>query len=267
MMTPLRLGYLLSGLLHAAVVAAFSLSWQQEIPAVEQDRPLTLNLALFEPAQAAPAAPVPREEPQPEPEPQVVEEPPPPQPLRQQEEIEPPLEPRPTPVVERTEPKPAVKPRKVVKRVNKPRPLTKKPIEARSQKPRQIESKPAVTTSASNPPDTLASTAKPQPVATAVDVQEKQHYLAALAAKINRSKYYPIGSRRRGEEGKVVVRFVVQKNGDLTEITVVESSGSRRLDAAALKTLRRVTPFRPIPAALNRDSWPISVPIAFSLSG
>jgi hypothetical protein len=34
-----------------------------------------------------------------------------------------------------------------------------------------------------------------------------------------------------------------------------------------LKTLRRVTPFRPIPEALDRDNWPISVPIAFSLRG
>jgi protein TonB len=113
----------------------------------------------------------------------------------------------------------------------------------------------------------LAAVAEPRPVVPAADAQEKQHYLAALAAKINRSKYYPTGSRRRGEEGRVVVRFIVQRNGDLTDLTVVESSGSRRLDAAALKTLRRVTPFQPIPDAINRDHWPISVPIAFSLSG
>jgi protein TonB len=257
-MTPLRLGFLLSGLLHVAVVAAFSLTWEQDIPAVDESRPLTLNLALFKPAQAAPAPPVPLEEPQGERKPQqVAEEPPPPQPPERQKKITPAVEPRPTPVVKRVAPKAPAKPRPVVRRVKDPKPVTKK----------RTQAKPVEATRIASPSVALASVTEPQPVASAAELQEKQHYLAALAAKINRSKYYPFGSRRRGEEGKVVVRFVVQKNGDLTDLTIVESSGSRRLDAAALKTLRRVAPFRPIPEALNRDHWPISVPIAFSLSG
>ena len=256
-MTPLRLGFLLSGLLHMAVVAAFSLTSEQDIPAVDESRPLTLNLALFKPAQAAPVPPVPLEEPQGERKPQQVVEEPPPQPLEQQKKITPAVEPRPTPVVKRVAPKSPAKPRPVVRRVNKPKPVTKK----------RTQAKPVEATRIASPSVALASVAEPQPVTSVPELQEKQHYLAALAAKINRSKYYPLGSRRRGEEGKVVVRFVVQKNGDLTDLTIVESSGSRRLDAAALKTLRRVAPFRPIPEALNRDHWPISVPIAFSLSG
>jgi protein TonB len=48
---------------------------------------------------------------------------------------------------------------------------------------------------------------------------------------------------------------------------VTESSGSRRLDEAALKTLRRISPFQPIPEALARDAWSITVPIAFHLNG
>lgn len=266
MITPLRLGFLLSGLLHVAIVAAFSVSWQQDIPAVDQARPLTLSLAVFQPAQAAPP-PVPVQELPSAPEPQVAEEPPAPQPVEQQEETAPPVEPRSAPVAESTEPQPAEKRRKVVKRVEKPKPVKRKPIKARSLQPGKTESKPVKTAAVPNPPVIPANAEKPQPVAVSVGLQEKQHYLAALAAKINRSKYYPIGSRRRGEQGKVVVHFVVQKNGDLTGISIVESSGSKRLDAAALKTLKRVSPFRPIPDALNRDRWPISVPIAFSLSG
>jgi protein TonB len=106
-----------------------------------------------------------------------------------------------------------------------------------------------------------------KPAAQAADAQQSQHYLAALAASIDRRKYYPRASRRRGEEGRVVVSFVIRKTGELTDLKVTESSGSRRLDEAALKTLRRISPFQPIPEALARDAWSITVPIAFHLNG
>ncbi|MGB5569918.1 MAG: TonB family protein, partial [Sedimenticolaceae bacterium] len=112
-----------------------------------------------------------------------------------------------------------------------------------------------------------AEVERPQPEVPLIDVQKRQHYLAALAARINRSKYYPRASRRRGEEGTVVVSFVIQRDGELTDFVVTESSGHERLDTAALKTLRRVTPFEPIPDVIGRDQWPISVPIAYSLGG
>ena len=260
MTTPLRLGFLFSGMLHVAVVAAFSLSSDQEIPALDEPRPLTLRLAVFKPAQAAPRV----EQAQPE---LVTEQPIPPD---KQMKTTPPAETPPEPVAKQVEPSPPIpKPEPAAKRVSSPKPAPKPRTEKKPEKVKASKAKPQEVSPAplAIPTVALASAAKPQPVTAVLDSQEKQHYLAALAAKINRSKYYPMGSRRRGEEGKVVVRFIVQKNGDLTDLTVVESSGSRRLDAAALKTLRRVTPFRPIPDALNRDHWPISVPIAFSLGG
>ena len=90
-------------------------------------------------------------------------------------------------------------------------------------------------------------------------------YLSALVAQIDRAKYYPRKSRRRGEEGTVVVRFVIQRDGRLDDIVIVRSSGVERLDEAAQQTLRKLGRTRPIPDALQRDNWPISVPIAFNL--
>lgn len=103
-----------------------------------------------------------------------------------------------------------------------------------------------------------------QPVA---EMQIQTHYLAAVVSRIQRNKYYPRKARRRGEEGQVVVSFVIRKDGALEGIAVSVSSGHRRLDEAALKTLRRASPLPPIPDALRRDRWAISVPIAFSLRG
>ncbi len=257
MTSSLRLGFLASGMLHVAVVAAFSLQTQAEIPAVDEPRPLTLQLAMFEPAGTVEAQRVPVE---PEPPPPVVE-PEPPTPVMEPEPVEPP----PPPVIEQVRPQRApAKPRKVEKRRVLKQPKSKPP-RPEPVRPREPSPKPTEPSPAPNPTVKLVA-AKPRPAAPAF-AQERQHYLAALAANINRKKYYPLGSRRRGEEGTVVVSFVVQRNGELTDLAVVESSGSRRLDAAALKTLQRVTPFRPIPDTLQRDRWPITVPIAFRLKG
>lgn len=265
--TPLRLGFLLSGLLHVAAVTAFSLTSEQEIPAIEDTRPLTLQLAMFKPEQAAPAPPVFVQEP-PElqlpvedPSPQLVEEP--------QQDIAPPPEPPPPEPVARTErPEPPMpKPIQPVKRVSTPKPVTRKRASVEPAKIKPRETKPVTRPPAPSSSAPLAAVAKPRAMRPTVDLQTKMHYLAALAAKINSSKYYPLSSRRRGEQGKVVVHFVVQKNGELTDLSIAESSGSRRLDAAAIKTLKRASPFLPIPDSLERDRWSVSVPIAFSLSG
>lgn len=93
----------------------------------------------------------------------------------------------------------------------------------------------------------------------------RRAYLADLVAAIHRNKFYPRQSRRRREQGTVVVAFTIEKDGTLSDVRVTNSSSIARLDRAALKTLSRLSPFRPIPAGLARDRWPIRVPIEFSL--
>ena len=52
---------------------------------------------------------------------------------------------------------------------------------------------------------------------------------------------YPRISRRRGEEGKVVLSVHVLSNGTVSDVTILQSSGYRRLDAAAMNGARQTT--------------------------
>jgi len=249
----LRIALLISVSVHLAVAAVLSRSWRAPEPAItQQASPLTLRLTVLQPSQPAAVERLPVEhavsasaavEPE---RPRVakpVEQPP----VDAQRHAEParPVQPRPQ--------------RQVSRSVDRPRP-TPKP---RESVPREAQPEPEQAVSVAK----AASIEAVKPAAPAADAQQRQHYLAALAASIDRRKYYPRVSRRRGEEGRVVVSFVIRKTGELTDLTVTESSGSRRLDEAALKTLRRISPFQPIPEALARDAWPITVPIAFHLNG
>jgi protein TonB len=250
-MSSLRVGFLVSGLLHVAVVAAFTQSSREPAPVAEQSRPLTMKLAVFEPPPPAPGV-----------RPQDVDQPPATVAEQSVEPVKAVLEtapPEPLPVVKRTK-SPAVAKQAIEP---KPRPVEKRAVTAQAKRPRTA----APVRRAQHPTVAAAPVAVERPPPVTIDVEAKQHYLAALAAQIDRRKYYPRAARRLGEEGRVVVHFVIQRNGELTDLRVTESSGSPRLDEAALKTLRRVTPFKPIPVGFGSDQWPISVPITFSLRG
>lgn len=75
---------------------------------------------------------------------------------------------------------------------------------------------------------------------------------------------YPATSRRRGEEGKVVLRVHVTPEGRSAAIEVKASSGHERLDAAAREA---VAHWRFVPAQRGDEpvaAW-VVVPIVFSL--
>ena len=53
------------------------------------------------------------------------------------------------------------------------------------------------------------------------------------------SVQYPSVSQNDGDEGTVTLRFIVQPDGSVSDIRIARSSGHPRLDAAAVRSLRR----------------------------
>jgi len=94
--------------------------------------------------------------------------------------------------------------------------------------------------------------------------------LATIAARAdpaylnNPPPAYPHLSRRRGEEGQVILRVHVLRTGRADAVEVAESSSHARLDEAAREAVRgwRFVPARQGEAAV--DSW-LRVPIVFRL--
>jgi periplasmic protein TonB len=77
---------------------------------------------------------------------------------------------------------------------------------------------------------------------------------------------YPPASRRLGEQGRVVLRVLVSLDGQPDQVEVRTSSGSPRLDTAALDTVRR---WKFVPARQGERpvaAW-VLVPISFRLEG
>lgn len=76
---------------------------------------------------------------------------------------------------------------------------------------------------------------------------------------------YPAASKRMGEEGKSVIRVLINEKGRAERVEVQKSSGSSRLDDAAKQAVMRAL-FKPY----MEDGKPLPVfaivPINFQLS-
>jgi protein TonB len=77
-------------------------------------------------------------------------------------------------------------------------------------------------------------------------------------------KSYPDLARRRGQEGTVVVRFTVDRDGRVQDVSLVHSSGSDALDEAAQALLANARlPAFPPEMAMARQT--LTVPIRYRL--
>jgi TonB family protein len=90
----------------------------------------------------------------------------------------------------------------------------------------------------------VARSGAPTPPAAAADsAPRKTRAVKRVEASIDwnscRQPDYPNRSKDRGEQGIVTLLFSLDANGDVLDGTIKQSSGSDRLDEAALRAIRK----------------------------
>ncbi len=92
---------------------------------------------------------------------------------------------------------------------------------------------------------------------TSVDTQESNiaGYLQRWKRKIETIgvKYFPEKGAMQGISGSPTLEVTISASGQLAEVIVRNSSGSKVVDQAALNILRRAAPFDPFPEAIRVD--------------
>ncbi|MBF0677261.1 energy transducer TonB [Pseudomonas sp.] len=230
-------------------LALWSLYWQpQAAPLADLPPPaMMLELAPIPEAPSPTPPPRPQEpEPEPEPEPELPK-------LAEAPEPEIALPPPPKP-----KPKPKPKP-------PKPKPPEPKPL------PREPEPEPSSTPPVETPPakpsqQARAPESSSQLSANTQATQGQPSWESRLLGHLNRYKRYPNDARRRGQEGVVKVRFVIDARGKVIDHQLVGRSGSPSLDRAALQMIRRAQPLpAPPPELLKNGSLEVVAPFVYSL--
>lgn len=89
-------------------------------------------------------------------------------------------------------------------------------------------------------------------------------YKARLQAHLSRYRIYPSGARGAGQQGVVVLHFVMGRDGEVIDAWVEASSGAETIDQEAVAAVMRAQPLPAFPTG-----WPaqlgISLPVTFRL--
>ncbi len=197
--------------------------------------------------------------------------------------VPPPPAPQPPSSVQETRPVPPPVEKKVVpkkqeipkkkKSVKKRRKVQKKVVKKTvpKRKLEKIPPKKEEVAEQSRPPvDTIAEKAVEKktvaPPPAQAKVSEDQIALAVqdVRSLIDRVKKYPKAAQRAGYGGIVKLRIELTVSGVVTGYSLVESSGRRKLDDAALKAAEKIMGKKATLATLS-DELAVTVPVRFSL--
>ena len=93
--------------------------------------------------------------------------------------------------------------------------------------------------------------------------QAQQDYLLQVVRKLSQARFYP-ATREERQDGLVVARLTIGRDGRLVDVTLAKPSGSPGVDRGVIDTIRKASPFAPLPAELATDSRTFIVPINFT---
>jgi len=252
-------------IIHAGI--AFWLISRVEAPnqAGEPEAAVMIELPPMAVSQPAPAVEVPPGPQMREAEPEVEPPPPPPEPELVQPEATPvpelPPEPKADAVLiapEKPAPEPpkiAPKPKVEAKPRVEPKPKVERQRQVEKETPKaQLKREPGPRASRTSAPPRQSAGAPGQNAAQAARGSAGSSSMSASAwqglvsARVNSNTRYP--STAQGATGASSVSFSIDRSGRLISAGLSRSSGSSALDAEAVATVRRSSPFPPPPAEI-----------------
>ncbi|VTZ48973.1 conserved hypothetical protein [Methylocella tundrae] len=101
-----------------------------------------------------------------------------------------------------------------------------------------------------NGPDIFRAVAVPLPTEGG---DELLSYKEIVFGLLERAKQYPQSARERGAHGSAVVSFTLNDAGDLTNVSLLQSSGETDLDIESLALVSRAAPFPRPPLGAQRS--------------
>ena len=70
--------------------------------------------------------------------------------------------------------------------------------------------------------------------------------------------------RKRCAKGRVVIAFVVARDGQVSDLRVSKSSGSPALDARGIRAVQGAAPLPRMPPEITEETKTVTVPLSFN---
>ena len=248
-------------------------------PQEAKQEPPPQQQALAQPEPPAPQPPaIVQPEPPPPPQQQALAkpEPPPPPPPPSLEQALPPLDAPPPPVTERDVPKPPPAPRAAPpppppQQAARPAPPPAAPAPAQRPPPpappqQQLRPSPLAPHTPGGSDSRAAAQPSPafrNPADEYGQKRAQEQYLWQVMRRIAQFPYVPKNTGVIREEGTVLTRVTISRQGELLGVVMEKSSGLPSLDAGVMDTIRRASPYPPLPADIPGDRHTFQLPVSF----
>jgi protein TonB len=128
--------------------------------------------------------------------------------------------------------------------------------QAKAEAAKPVTPKPAATPAASDDDE--------QPALTAQTLLARQFYVSDQLKKIYANVRYPKKALDKGQTGSVRLTVVINRQGNLTSVSIAQASEFEALNEAALEAVNK-TNFTPIPDAVTGASFEFNAPLRFTL--
>lgn len=92
-------------------------------------------------------------------------------------------------------------------------------------------------------------------------------YQGIIRRRLELHKRFPPLAVKRGLEGRVGIRFLLHRDGQVEQVEVIKSSRISLFDKAALSAVRDGAPFPPFPESIPEEYMVIEVTLNFELRG
>ncbi|MFB3120861.1 MAG: energy transducer TonB, partial [Candidatus Binatia bacterium] len=101
---------------------------------------------------------------------------------------------------------------------------------------------------------------------SAQDVKQAEYntYLEGIKRSVFRA-WEPEQASRNKEQGRVVLEFTILRDGRLENMRILRSSGYPSLDREAMRSVKAVSPFRPLPERIGLSELSIRYTFNYSL--
>lgn len=91
-------------------------------------------------------------------------------------------------------------------------------------------------------------------------------YFTGLRRQIEMVWIYPSEAIRRGLQGAVQLEMVIEKDGHVSKVRIVQSSGYSTLDENMMKTIKIASPFAPLPKSWGKERLVVTGSFHYILS-
>ncbi len=98
-----------------------------------------------------------------------------------------------------------------------------------------------------------------------VEEEAMLRYRDMVKQRIEEVRRYPSWAKKHRVEGDVCIKFAILSNGLSQDVEIIHSSGSKILDEEAVDTIKRASPFPPIPEEIDSSLVRMEVSIVFTL--